>query len=67
MSNGERKEPATLPRTTEMMAAASSPPEERVITTFEAMVVGRHDVARRPMRMGREGVLEFNAPAAMEM
>ena len=40
MSQGVRNEPSTLPITTSMMAAASSPPAFRVITTFDAIVVG---------------------------
>ena len=67
MSSGERKDPATLPSTTEMMAAASSPPADRVITTLDAIVVGRQAVARRPIRIGGEGVWDLRAPAAMAM
>ena len=67
MSNGERNDPATLPITTEMIAAASSPHEARVMTTLEAIVVGRQAVVRRPMRIGGEGVWDLRAPAAMEM
>ena len=67
MSNGERKAPVTLPYTTETMAAASSPPEARVMTTLEAMVVGRHEVVSIPMMTATEGVPLSRAPAASEM
>lgn len=49
------------------MAAASSPPAARVMTTLEAMVVGRQDVVSMPMMTGTEGVPLSRAPAAREM
>lgn len=64
---GVRNDPTVLPMTTEMTAAASSPPAERVMTTLEAIVVGRQEVASMPRIMGIEGVPCFNAPAARQM
>lgn len=64
---GVRNDPAVFPMTTEMTAAASSPPADRVMTTLEAMVVGRQDVASMPRMMGIEGVPCERAPAARQM
>lgn len=64
---GVRNEPSVLPMTTEMTAAASSPPAERVMTTLEAIVVGRQAVASMPRMMGIEGVPCRRAPAARQM
>lgn len=65
--SGEKKDPNTLPRTTEITAAASSPPALRVMTTLDAIVVGRHAVTSRPTRTGMEGVSLSRAPAAIHM
>ena len=67
MSRGDKKAPMTLPRRTDTTAAASSPPAARVMTTLEAMVVGRQAVASMPMMTGTEGVPLSRAPAAREM
>lgn len=64
---GVRNEPSVFPMTTEMTAAASSPPAERVMTTLEAIVVGRQAVASMPRMMGIEGVPCRRAPAARQM
>lgn len=64
---GEINDPTTLPRTTSITAAVSSPPAERVMTTLEAMVVGRHAVASMPTMMGIDGVPLWRAPAARDI
>lgn len=48
-----------------MMAAASSPPALRVMTTLEAMVVGRQLRTSMPRRMGMSITLVRRSPAAM--
>jgi hypothetical protein len=57
--------PKTLPITTSMMAAASSPPEFRVMTTLDAIVVGQALTTTIPTSMVMSMVPELIPPAAI--
>ncbi len=64
---GEMKDPKTLPMTTSITAAESSPPAARVMTTFDAMVVGRQLDGDHAYNDARVDGPITQAPAAMMM
>jgi hypothetical protein len=65
MRPGDTKAPNKLPITTSTMAAASSPPALRVISTLDAIVVGKHDTTIMPTRTLVSMACVRRSPAAI--
>lgn len=64
---GQIKAPRVLPITTSTMAAASSPPAALVMTTLEAIVVGRQLSTTIPTKTLVSIACDWRSPAAMTM